>query len=274
MGSPLITVAELQQELSDTVVVDCRFSLADTVAGEAEYHRAHIPGAHYLHLDRDLSGEKRQHGGRHPLPEPAQICARLAGFGITTHTPVVAYDDSRFAFASRAWWMMTALGYSAVRVLDGGFAAWQSAAASTDDKLPTATPVAAHEASEYRARLDIDGLRGAQRNGAILIDSREEKRYLGLEEPIDPVAGHIPGAVNFPWQGVSDDAGYALDSTAHVDRWREMDPGRELVVYCGSGVTACVNLLSLALAGRSRVQLYAGSWSDWCSYLEPESGSD
>ncbi|MCZ6829320.1 MAG: sulfurtransferase [Gammaproteobacteria bacterium] len=268
MPEPLISVDQLLKNLVGTVVVDCRFSLADTDAGESSYRKGHIPGAHYLHLDRDLCGEKGEHGGRHPLPDPARFCERLAQLGITTDTPVVAYDDSRFAFASRLWWMLRSLGYRSVQVLDGGFSAWCAAGAGTDVEIPEPQPVAAHQAEAYAARLDIDGVRSAQSEAAILVDSREEKRYRGIEEPIDPVAGHIPGAVNYPWQGVSDEAGFALDVSAQSDRWQDLDPQRELVVYCGSGVTACVNLLSLAMAGRSRVQLYAGSWSDWCSYLE------
>ncbi len=267
MTEPLISVAQLRKNLADTVVVDCRFSLAETGAGEASYRQDHIPGAHYLHLDRDLSGEKGEHGGRHPLPEPTRFCERLAQLGITTDTPVVAYDDSRFAFAARLWWMCRALGYRRVQVLDGGYTAWCAAGAATDAEIPKPQTVVAHQADGYATCLDIDGLRVAQGEGAILIDSREEKRYQGIEEPIDPVAGHIPGAVNYPWQGVTDTAGKAQNATAQTERWQELDPGRELVVYCGSGVTACVNLLSLAMAGRAGVQLYAGSWSDWCSYL-------
>ena len=114
-------------------------------------------------------------------------------------------------------------------------------------------------------------MRKAQAEGAILVDSREEERYQGLHEPIDPVAGHIPGAVNFPWQEITNDAGFALDVANQTIRWLGLDEERELLVYCGSGVTACVNLLSLEIAGRPRVQLYAGSWSDWCSYLETTS---
>jgi thiosulfate/3-mercaptopyruvate sulfurtransferase len=267
MAAPLISVSQLLEKLAASVVVDCRFSLVDTSVGETSYRQAHIPGAHYLHLDRDLAGAQGEHGGRHPLPQPARFCERLAQLGITTDTPVVVYDDSRFAFASRLWWMCQALGYSRVQVLDGGYSAWCSAGLATDAEIPGPQAVVAHQADDYVACLDINGLRSAQATGAILVDSREEKRYLGLEEPIDPVAGHIPGAVNFPWQGVSDETGFALAAPAQVERWQALDPERELVVYCGSGVTACVNLLSLAVAGRSQVQLYAGSWSDWCSYL-------
>ena len=274
MPTSLISVASLRENLDRTVLVDCRFSLADIDAGEASYREGHIPGAHYLHLERNLSGKKGEHGGRHPLPDAAGFCQRVAQLGITTDTPVVAYDDSRFAFAARLWWMLTSLGFSSVRVLDGGYAAWCDAGGECELEIPAPQPVAAHGADTWSARVDIEGVRRAQNDGAILIDSREEKRYLGLEEPIDPVAGHIPGAVNYPWQDVTDDAGIARNISAQQARWRDLEEERELVVYCGSGVTACVNLLSLSLAGRSRVQLYAGSWSDWCTYLEPVPGGN
>jgi thiosulfate/3-mercaptopyruvate sulfurtransferase len=265
--STLVSARRLQDELEDVVVVDCRFSLADTDAGDSAYLQGHIPGAHYLHLERDLSGPVAGSGGRHPLPDPQQFCRRLAELGITRDTPVVAYDDSRFAFASRLWWMMSALGFTRVRLLDGGLNAWTNCGGALESSVPSSAAVTAHSAREFAARLDIKGVRQAQARGAVLIDSREERRYLGLEEPIDPVAGHIPGAVNYPWQGVTDESGLALGALQQQQRWQDLDADQELVVYCGSGVTACVNLLSLRLAGRRDAQLYSGSWSDWCSWL-------
>jgi thiosulfate/3-mercaptopyruvate sulfurtransferase len=267
---PLIDVDGLRSALSDLVLVDCRFSLADPEQGRRDYLAGHLPGAHYLHLESDLSGSVATHGGRHPLPDPLQTCRRLAEVGIGRDTPVVVYDASRFAFAARLWWMMRALGYTAVRLLDGGIAAWRAAGGELETTVPTPSPVAAHTATAYSGVVDIDGMRTAQAGGALLVDSREPRRYQGLEEPIDPVAGHIPGAINRPWQEVTDESGFALPPSAQVERWSDMDGERELVVYCGSGVTACVNLLSLALAGRQGAQLYAGSWSDWCSYLDAE----
>ena len=134
-------------------------------------------------------------------------------------------------------------------------------------EFPAPVPGSAPGASAYAASVDIAGLKASRAGGAVLIDSREEKRYQGLEEPIDPVAGHIPGAMNYPWQSVTDEQGMALHRSQQVLRWQELEPERELVVYCGSGVTACVNILSLHLAGRDDVKLYAGSWSDWCSWM-------
>ncbi len=266
----LMSAEELNDRREDLVVLDCRFSLADPQAGEAAYRASHILGAFYLHLERDLSGPVEKHGGRHPLPDPTVFNQHLAELGIGRDTAVVAYDDSGFAFAARLWWMMTALGYTDVRILNGGYTAWHQLGGICGDGSYEAEPVPAHDGTEYTGVVDMEGLRAAQAEGAILIDSREEKRYQGLEEPIDPVAGHIPGAVNYPWQSVTDASNYSLGVAAQVQRWSELDGERPLLVYCGSGVTACVNLLSLALAGRDDARLYAGSWSDWCSYIETQ----
>ncbi len=253
-----------------TVVFDCRFSLVDPNAGRSEYLTGHIPGAHYLDLNRDLSAPVERHGGRHPLPTPEVFADTLARFGVDKDTPVVAYDDSRFAFASRLWWMMRSLGFRAPGLLNGGYSAWIAAGGEPQTDVPTPTRCAPPSVKDYKGKLNIDDLREAMAAGAMLVDSREAARYEGLEEPIDPVAGHIPGAVNRPWAEVTDGEGRAQDATAQRERWGELLEADPLVVYCGSGVTACVNLFSLSLIGRDDAQLYAGSWSDWCSYLEPE----
>jgi thiosulfate/3-mercaptopyruvate sulfurtransferase len=264
----LITADELSRRLDAVVVLDCRFSLGDAGAGARAHAEGHIPGAHYLHLERDLSGPVGRHGGRHPLPEPALFAARLAGLGIDRSTPVVAYDDSGFAFAARLWWMMKALDYRDLRLLDGGFAAWRAAGGNVESDAPQARPVPPPLVADYRGKLDMHAVQRAREQGALLVDSRDAPRFQGLEEPIDPVAGHIPGALNLPWQEVTDAAGFALNAQAQAERLAPLAADRELVVYCGSGVTACVNLLALELAGRPGARLYPGSWSDWCSYAE------
>ena len=248
------------------VVFDCRFVLGDPDAGRDQYLRGHVPGAHYLDLERDLSGPAGEHGGRHPLPAAADFAATLARCGVGPDTPVIAYDDSRLAYAARLWWMMRSLGYRAPRLLNGGYAAWLAAGGTPEVGVPTPESVAVPAVPAFSGTCDIDGLRRAQARGAQVVDSREERRYLGLEEPIDPVAGHIPGALNLPWQGVTDEAGQVRDQAALSRRWEGFEQ-EELVIYCGSGVTACVNLFSLALLGRDDATLYAGSWSDWCSHL-------
>lgn len=258
-----------QELLGDhqTVVIDCRFSLADPREGEALYLRGHIPGAYHLDLNRDLSGPVSAHGGRHPLPDPEQLAIRLANCGIGPDTRVIAYDDNRLAFAARLWWLMRSLGYRPPRLLEGGYQAYLSAGGEADTEVPAPSPCPVPEGRAFTGYCDIDGLRARQEAGALLVDSREEKRYSGLEEPIDPVAGHIPGAINRPWQGVTTEDGQLLELEQQKRRWGDALDSEQLVVYCGSGVTACVNLYSLAMLGREDATLYAGSWSDWCSYL-------
>ena len=214
-----------------------------------------------------------KHGGRHPLPDPGVFAQRLADLGIDRQTPVVAYDDSGFMPAARLWWMLRALGYRHVRLLDGGIAAWTAGGGALESDVPRARPVSAPPVGDYQGRLTIDGVRRAITAGALLVDSRDAARYQGLEEPIDPVAGHIPGAVNLPWRDATDDRGLALGESCQRQRIALLEDDRQLVFYCGSGVSACVNLFALHLLGRDDALLYAGSWSDWCSYLEhAESG--
>ena len=249
------------------VIFDCRFSLSDPDEGRRLYATGHIPGAHYLHLDDDLAAPVGPHGGRHPLPDAAAFAGLLAHYGVDARTHVIAYDDSRFAFASRLWWMMRALGYRPPRLLNGGYGAWLASGAAVETSTPMAAGCAPGSVQGYTGCCDIDGVRDAQMAGALLVDSREPRRYAGLEEPIDPVAGHIPGAINRPWQEVTGQDARLLDPAALREHWGDTLDSEHLVVYCGSGVTACVNLFSLACLGRDDAVLYAGSWSDWCSYL-------
>jgi thiosulfate/3-mercaptopyruvate sulfurtransferase len=249
------------------VIFDCRFSLADAQEGRALYQQGHIPGAHYLDLNKDLAGPLGEHGGRHPLPDPAVFAATLARFGVGPQTTVVAYDDSRMAFAARLWWLMRSLGYQAPRLLNGGYRGYLQAGGSAEVDQPVPPPLVPQSAAGFKGYCDIEGLRNAQARGALVVDSRESTRYEGLEEPIDPIAGHIPGAINRPWQGVTSSDGIVLDADAQQAHWGDALEAEQLVVYCGSGVTACVNLFSLALLGREDATLYAGSWSDWCTYV-------
>ena len=265
MHRMLVEASELKTA-GDAVVVDCRFSLADPEEGRRLYEAGHIPGARYLDLNRDLSSPPGVHGGRHPLPEPAVLIDTLARSGIGPDTEVVAYDASRFAFAARLWWLMRALDYRPPRLLNGGYQAWLDAGGEVSAELPVPERAPAGKGA-FAGCCDIDGVRDAQSRGTVLVDSRETRRYQGLEEPIDPVAGHIPGAVNRPWQDITDASGRLLPDSALREHWGDVLDAEQLLVYCGSGVTACVNLFSLAALGRDDASLYAGSWSDWCSYL-------
>lgn len=262
----MITAAELATD-PDSVIVDCRFVLGDPEAGRAAYLRGHIPRAHYLDLERDLSGPAGVHGGRHPLPSAEVFVARLAALGIGPATPVVAYDDSRLAHAARFWWLLRALGYRPPRLLAGGLAAWVAAGEALSTTVPDPVPCSVAPTTGFRGSCDIEALRALQATGGTLLDSREARRYAGLEEPIDPVAGHIPGALNRCWQDVTDQRGVLRPATELRRHFGELLEARPLVVYCGSGVTACVNLYALDRLGRDDALLYPGSWSDWCSYL-------
>jgi thiosulfate/3-mercaptopyruvate sulfurtransferase len=270
MYNPHIVSANwLQEQLHapQVVVVDCRFSLMDIDLGRKQYQESHIEGAYYLDLNLDLSSPVQKHGGRHPLPDFEQLAAKLSQIGITSETTVVAYDDSRFAFASRIWWLLRYMGHERVALLDGGFAGWkaQNYATSSEIPHPKVGKFVPKLQTEWVVNIEIVKAR-KDLPEVVLVDSREGDRYRGEREPIDPIAGHIEGAVNYPWMEVTNDQGFVMANQS--DRWQEVKNAEEVIVYCGSGVTACVNLLSLKLAGIETGKLYAGSWSDWCSYLE------
>lgn len=265
----VVSAAWLNAHLDDPqlVIVDCRFSLMDRDLGRKQYLESHIEGAYYLDLNLDLSSPVQKHGGRHPLPDINQLATKLSQIGITSgETMVVVYDDSRFGFGSRLWWLLRYMGHEQVAVLDGGFAGWQAQNYATSAAIPHA------KAGEFIPKLqtewvvDIETVKARKDlSEVVLVDSRECDRYRGEREPIDPIAGHIEGAVNYPWMEVTNEQGFAIED--QCDRWQEVKNAKEVIVYCGSGVTACVNLLSLKLAGIDSAKLYAGSWSDWCSYL-------
>ena len=251
-----------------SILIDCRFSLSDRDLGRQCYEEGHIPGAFYLHLEKDLSGFIGQHGGRHPLPDPKTFATCLARCGVVKNSRVIVYDDFRMAFASRLWWMMKSLGYLPPRIINGGYKAWLALGNTPDNTLPASVSCEIRQVvKEFRNTCDIDMLRELQSENLTLVDSREHNRYLGLEELIDPVAGHIPGALNRPWVCVTDDCEKLLPNDMQSQHWGDILDSEKIVVYCGSGVTACVNLFSLHLLGRDDAILYPGSWSDWCSYL-------
>lgn len=267
----IISTQSLKERLDDpqVVVIDCRFALADPQQGYHQYQTSHIPGAYYLDLNQDLSAPVERHGGRHPLPDLNQIAQKLAAIGVRFgETLVVAYDDSRFAFAARLWWLLRYLGHDRVAVLDGGWGAWQSQGYPVTDVIPEPQPGQFVPQVRSEWVVDINGVKARKElPDAALVDSRARDRYLGEHEPIDPIAGHIPGAMNYPWQGVTNTQGYLHSPDQQKQRWLDIQDKSDIIVYCGSGVTACVNLLSLELAGMGQGKLYAGSWSDWCSYL-------
>ena len=266
--TPFVTANWLFEHLNDpqVVIADCRFSLAEPELGRQQYLLHHIPGAYYLDLNHDLSSPVAQHGGRHPLPASEKLASKLSTMGVDSQTLVVAYDDFRFAFAARLWWLLRHLGHERVAVLDGGFKGWQAAGHPTTEAIPE-TKLGYFVPQIQLRTVDIAAVRDRKDlPGVVLVDSRESDRYRGEREPIDPIAGHIPGAVNYPWQEGSNSEGYLRPTAEQRHRWQKLQQAQEILVYCGSGVTACVNLLSLEMAGIHTGKLYAGSWSDWCSY--------
>jgi thiosulfate/3-mercaptopyruvate sulfurtransferase len=267
----LISSSELLPHLDDPrwVIADCRFDLAARSKGLEDYLKAHIPGAVYAHLERDLAGPATGRDGRHPLPPPAILAATFSRWGIGSGVQVVAYDDDGGAMAARLWWTLRYLGHEAVAVLDGGIDAWRESGGplrSGEERGREARFEASLQTGHRVTAADV--LAGLTTQRDLLIDSRAVERYRGDEEPLDPVAGHIPGARNRPWRDNLTSDGRMRPPEALRREFAHLLAGRppaQAIVYCGSGVTACQNLLALEHAGLGGARLYAGSWSEWCS---------
>ncbi|MCP4966583.1 MAG: sulfurtransferase [bacterium] len=260
--NPLVTTEWLGERLhcENLRIADCRFYLAEPARGQLEYSRSHIPGATYFSLDDDLTGASGP--GRHPLPEPSWFVGRLgrAGFG-GRHT-IVVYDDGSSTGAARMWWMLRSLGHESVFVLDGGWSAWSSEPRSMTSEIPNREPAELALAESWSGTISGDEVETA--TDLLLIDSRAAARYRGDAEPIDPIAGHIPGAINLPYQSNNGPLGVFQSDGNLGERFDLVVEPRRTVFYCGSGVTACNNILAAAIAGHTDVLLYPGSWSDWC----------
>jgi thiosulfate/3-mercaptopyruvate sulfurtransferase len=261
----LISVEALVARLADpdlaatTVVCDCRFHLADHEQGRREYGESHIPGARFVDVHTELAGGPG--GGRHPLPTVDDFTRLLGRSGISPGTFVVAYDSSGGHTASRLWWMLRSIGHGQVAVLDGGFAAWVGAGQPVTAEVVTPGPVDYPAVEGWTGIVDADAVAEGVALGATLVDSRAHDRFRGENETIDPVAGHIPGAINiFHKDNVTADGSMRpIDELAA----RFAGIGDSPIVYCGSGVTACHNLLAMSLVGIGRARLYPGSWSEW-----------
>lgn len=250
-----------------TVLLDCRFDLMRPEAGEAAYRQAHLPGAVYAHLERDLSGAKTGRNGRHPLPDRAAFAARAGSWGVRPGVQVVTYDAEGGPFAARAWWLLRWLGHDAVAVLDGGRAAWAGAGGALEAGPVTPDAAPAYPAPADGAMPTIDAAELLARLGRVrLIDARSEERFRGEVEPLDPVAGHIPGATLRPFTANLQPDGRFKPADALRAEFDRLAAGPgEVVHQCGSGVTACHNLLAMAHAGLDAGRLYPGSWSEWCA---------
>jgi thiosulfate/3-mercaptopyruvate sulfurtransferase len=266
---PLVDVETLARHVGqpDWIVVDCRFTLTDPAAGRLAYDRGHIPGARYAHLDDDLSRRPSADEGRHPLPDPQHFAATLGQWGIDRNATVVAYDEGSGAVAARLWWMLRWIGHRRCAVLDGGFAAWQSAGRPVEQAAPSVEP-RRYERWQTNAGAVVTTREIAERQAAgdLLVDARAAPRYRGEQEPIDPKAGHVPGARNRPFSANVTSAGLFRPREELRAELAELLGGRDpsrLIAMCGSGVTACHLLLALEAAGLRGARLYAGSWSEW-----------
>src|SRR6185503_15791115 len=267
---PLIDVRSLAAQLDrdDCVIVDCRFTLTDPPAGRAAYARGHIPGARYAHLDDDLARHPNAGEGRHPLPDAARFAATLGAWGIAADTTVVAYDDGTGAIAARLWWLTRWLGHERCAVLDGGFAAWTAAELPVEPETPTWQPrrYEARRLGTPEAVITTSELARRQADGDLLVDVRAAPRYRGEQEPIDPVAGHVPGARNRPFSANVTSEGRFRPPAELRGELTELLAGRapsRLIAMCGSGVTACHLLLAMEHAQLRGARLYDGSWSEW-----------
>ena len=265
----LIDADTLAQRLNDPTIriIDCRFELGDPEAGEAQYRRGHIAGAVYAHLDRDLSGPRMPWTGRHPLPIPDALCSTLGQFGVGPQTQVVAYDSGNGMFAARLWWLLRWLGHPAVAVLDGGLNAWRALGLPISIDTPTVAPCRFQGAADHQQHLDANAVAAALTSmSCVLVDARAIERFEGRLEPLDPRAGHIPGAINYPYtNNLGTDGRFLVPSELRKQLTPLLHgrPASDFISMCGSGVTACHTLFALEIAGLHGGRLYAGSWSEW-----------
>ena len=265
----LVSASTLHQQLNDPkwIIVDCRFSLTNSEAGSYAYRHGHIPHARYADLNKDLSSAITDFTGRHPLPDFGLLAKKLGAWGITNHSQVVCYDDTGGTFAGRLWWLLRCFGHDNVAVLNGGIQHWQQQGSALTTILPTLKPVtfrpylnSAHWLNAFQVQNSL------ARKSIYLLDARTPERYRGEQEPIDPVAGHIPGALNRPFQLNLDNTGLFLSAESLSSQFKTLigtTAPEQVVHYCGSGVTACHNLLAMEHAGLTGSKLYAGSWSEW-----------
>jgi len=261
--------AALRIEDRGARAIDCRWQLTDRDYGERAYRAGHLPGALYANLDFDLADLSRRGMGRHPLPTEQAFAGTLSRWGITPDTDVIAYDDNNGAYAARLWWLLRLCGHERVAVLDGGYAAWVAAG------LPVTTAVPQPKPTDYRVRFQRDQYRDADavqemlaKDSGMLIDARGATRFRGEEEPIDRVAGHVPGAHNRPFTSNLGTDGRFKTPQQLRQEFQALLGARgpaDVVLMCGSGVTACHNLLAMAHADLPGARIFEGSWSGWIS---------
>lgn len=278
MPKPLVSTGDLARRLGDPnlVIVDVRHDLAQPDHwGEDRYREGHLPGALFVHVDRDLSAPKTGRNGRHPLPSPDAAAALFSRLGIDDTKEVVVYDQNGGMFAARLWWMLRWLGHESVALLDGGFDKWMR------EGRPIATKIVEPKPTTFTAReigttVDADEILEALGSSSqVLVDARAPERFRGEIEPLDPVAGHIPGAINRFWGSNVTAEGTFKSPDALRGEFAQLlgdTPLDDVVHYCGSGVTACHNLLAMEVAGLPGTRLYPGSWSEWCALHPTRNG--
>lgn len=265
----LVTTQELAAHLNDPdwIIFDTRHDLSDTEMGRHAYAEDHIPGAFFLHMDDDLSSPKNGRNGRHPLPDQRDFAARMAALGLTRGKHAVVYDDAGGMVASRLWWMLRWLGMGRVVLLDGGYPKWLREGRPVTSQVPV--PVPARNDFVLQAGMTVDTgfvLSRLGDAGRVVLDARSPERYRGEQEPLDPVAGHIPGAVNRPFKSNLNADGTFRPAGLLRAEYLELLQGRapgQMVHQCGSGITACHNLFAMELVGLTGSRLYPGSWSEW-----------
>jgi thiosulfate/3-mercaptopyruvate sulfurtransferase len=264
-GSTLVSVAELDKNLAIWRVFDCRHDLAKPDLGEQQYKQGHIPGALFAHLERDLSARKTGKNGRHPLPEPQDFEKWLEKTGLAPKDQVVCYDGGNGSMAARLWWMLRWIGHDKVAVLDGGFAQWVKEGRPVTIDVPLFTPLNYPIKVRKDLAVDVDFV-ARNLKGSFLVDARAPARYRGEQEPIDPVAGRIPGAKNrFNTDNLSAQGTFKSPDELKKEFGAVLGNKKpsEVIHYCGSGVSACHNLLAMEHAGLKGGKLFAGSWSEW-----------
>ncbi|MBE0613622.1 MAG: sulfurtransferase [Burkholderiales bacterium] len=264
----LVSPEQLEAHLRDPqwLIFDCRFALTRPESGRQAYVKAHIPGARYAHLEEDLCGPITPASGRHPLPDPNLLADKLGRWGVDGDKQVVVYDDSFGAMAVRLWWLLRWLGHDAVALLDGGFPAWQRQGRELGADTPLIQPAAFRAAPDDNLWIDSPAMLQALEQKRVIIDARAEERFSGFIEPLDKVAGHIPGTLNSPYEDNLDMRGNFLKAEELRALYEPLlggSPPNEAIHMCGSGVTACHNLLAMEIAGMPGGKLYVGSWSEW-----------
>lgn len=266
--TPLISANQLEEIINsgeNVLLCDCRFDLVDPQAGRKSYEESHIPGAIHVDLDKDLSGSKTGANGRHPLPHPQAWAQTKARLGINPNTLVVAYDKQGSVYASRLWWMLKATGHANVRVLDGGLDAWNGPMGTVPRKPTPSNQVIG--VIPFAGLVLVDEVAGnLQTKKHQIVDARANDRFHGQNETLDPVGGHIPGALNHFFKDNLSGTAFKTPEQLFQELREFLGPIKptDVIHQCGSGVTACHNLLAMEIAGLKGSRLYAGSWSEWC----------